>query len=185
MIQITHRERLLSIGLAAAIVVWGLYAMVVKPTRARIRTLHRIIPEKEAERQALQAASDEYLSLRSEFEILRARMASQQSDFQPLPFFEVMIERHKLAGHVVTMEQDVLQSQPNYSEVVVAIELQDVTLRQLIDFLVAVETSDAVCQVGSLHIRRDRANEGLVDSTVSIFCPRLQEAATEAQVARN
>jgi len=184
MIQLTRRERTLAIGLAAVIGVWGLYALAIQPTLNRIQTLRRIVPEKQKELEALQAAGADYLSLTSKFEQLRARMASQQGDFQPLPFLEAMIERHKLAGHVVGMQQDVLQPRPDYSEVVVGIELQDVSLAQLIEFLAAVETSEAVAQVGSLHIRRDRAREGLLDSTVSISCPRLHRDASEAQVAQ-
>ncbi len=43
MIQITGRERLLAIGLIAVFGVWALYALAIKPTRARIRTLQRKI----------------------------------------------------------------------------------------------------------------------------------------------
>ena len=184
MIQFTQRERKLAIGLAVVVALWGLYAMAIQPMRDRIRTLQRVIPEQQAELKALETASAEYLSLQGEFEHLRAQMASQQEDFQPLPFLEALIERQKLGGHVVAMEQDVFQPQPDYSETRVGIELQDVSLAQLIELLAAIEQADAVIAVASLHIRRDRASEGLLDSTVSISCPRLQGQTPETRFAQ-
>ena len=66
-----------------------------------------------------------------------------------------------------------MQPQPDYSETVVTIEMQDIALKQLVTFLTAVETADAVVQVGSLHIRKDATNDALLDSTVGIYSPRL------------
>ena len=183
MMQITRRERLLSVGLAAAIAVWALYALAIKPARSRIRTLQRVIPEKRAQLLEMQARSQEYVALQERFRTLRAKMASQERDFQLLPYLEAMIERHKLAGNVVTMQGDILRPQGDHAEVVVTIELQDVSLRQLVDFLTAVEASEAVIQVGSLHIRKDATNEMLLDSTVGIYSPKLD--ASPARLAQN
>ncbi len=181
MMQFTRRERLLGLGLTAAIAVWGLYALAVKPTRARIRTLQRVIPEKQAELRQLQAKSAEYLALQKKSQELRTKLASQGHDFQLLPFLETVIERHKLTSHVVTMQPP----QAGYSEVVVTLELQDISYRQLVDFLIAVESSDAIIQVGNLHIRTDATNESLVDATVGIYSPRPTRHASGAQLAQN
>lgn len=185
MIQLTRRERQLAIGLTAVIVLWGLYALAIKPTRARIRTLQRVIPEKQAELRQLQAISTEYLALQKRSREWQTRLASQSHDFQLTTFLETVIERHKLTGHVVTMQPDTLQPQAGYSEVIVTLELQDISLKQLIDFLVAVESSDAVVQVGSLHIRKDTTNELLLDSTVGIYSPRPVRHAASASPAQN
>jgi len=172
MIQISSRERLLAIGLTAMLAGWAVWTVAIKPTRQRIRTLERIIPEKQAQLQQLGATSVEYTVLWDEFQALRARMAAQDPNFELSTFLEATIERHKLAGHVTSMQQDLRQPQPDYSEMVVTIELQDITLRQLVDLLTTVETSAAVIRVGSLHIRKDATNDALLDSTVGIYSPR-------------
>ncbi len=181
MIQMNSREKLLSIGLVAALGIWAAWTLAVKPTQERIQTLERILPEKQAQVQELQAKGIEYVALENEFEDLRAKMAAQDPAFQLLPFLEAMIQRHKLAGHVTTMGQDTILPQPDYSETVVTIEMQDITLKQLISFLSAVETSEAVVQVGSLHIRKDATNDALLDATVGIYSPRM--ASLSAQLA--
>jgi len=68
--------------------------------------------EKQAQLHALQTKGIEYVALENKFKDLRARMASQDPGFQLLPFLETMIDRHKLAGHVIKMRQDVVQPQP-------------------------------------------------------------------------
>jgi hypothetical protein len=50
-------------------------------------------------------------------------------------------------------------------------------LRQLIDFLVAVQTSESAVRVGSLRIRKNPSNEALLDSTVGLSSPRLSHPA--------
>jgi len=181
MIRMNRRERQLSIGLAATLGIWGLWAFAIKPAQDRIRTLERILPEKQTQVRDLQTKGIEYISLENQFKDLRAKMASQDPGFQLLSFLESMIARHRLAGHT-TKRQDVLQPQPDYSETVVTIEMQDITPKQLITFLTAVETADAVVRVGSLHIRRDPTNEALLDCTIAIHNPRQTDPS--AQVAQ-
>jgi len=87
-------------------------------------------------------------------------------------FLETLVERHRLVRHVTKMEPDSLGPQPDYAEVVVTIELHDVSLRQLVDFLSDVETSESIVRVGTLHIRKDPNHEALLDSTVGIHSPK-------------
>lgn len=111
--QITRRERLLAAGVTVVIGTWALYALAIRPATNRIRTLQRVIPEKQAELQDLQAKNGEYVTLRDDFAQARTKLASQEPDFELLPFLETTIERHKLTGHVTKMEPDTLQPQPD------------------------------------------------------------------------
>ena len=182
--QITQRERLLSVGLVVVLAAWAWYALAVRPARDRVRTLQRIIPEKQTHLRDLQAMSVRYTALRNNFTQLRETLASQEADFQLLPFLESQIERHQLARHVVTMQPDIVQPQPDYSEVVVTIELHDVSLKQLVSFLSDVETSEAIVRVGSLHLRQDPQNNARLDSTVGIHSPRLSRGALAARATQ-
>jgi len=183
MIQLNPRERGLAIGLSAALVVFGTWAFAVKPARDRIQTLERIIPEKQAQVRQLQAQGIEYQNLANQFKGLRAKIASQDSDFQLPRFLETMIARHKLDAHVTKMQPSTVQVRPDYAETVVTIELQDVAPRQLVTFLTALETAEAVVRVGSLFFRNDATNDALLDATVEIYSPRLTADATQVAQA--
>jgi len=178
MMQITSRERLLSVGLVVVLAAWALYALAVRPARARIRTLERIIPEKQEQLHDLQAQSVQYTALRNEFAQVQTQMAAQEPDLQLLPFLETLSERHKLSGHVSVMEPDALQPRSDYA---VTIELHDTSLKQLVDFLSDVETSKSIVRVGSLHIRKNPKNEVLLDSTVGIRSPKPSTPALATQ----
>ena len=182
MIQVTSRERLLSIGLIVVLAAWGLCALAVRPARDRIRTLQRIIPEKQAQLRQLQTQSAEYTALRSALARRQTEMTSPGSDFQLLPFLENLVERHKLSKQVVTMEPDTRQPQPGHAEAV-TIELRDISLKQLVDFLSAVQTSESAVRVGSLHIRKNPTNEALLDSTVGLSSPKPSRPALATHTA--
>lgn len=178
MIHVTPRERLLSIGLIVVLAAWASYALAVKPACERIGTLQRLIPEKQAQLRQLQALSARYTRLRNERARQQTEAATPGPDLRLLPFLETLVERHKLTGHVVTME-----SEPAQGAETVAIEMRDISLRQLVDFLIAVQTSESAVRVGSLHIRKNPNNEALLDSTVSISSLRLSRPALARHTA--
>jgi type II secretory pathway component PulM len=184
MIQLTRRERRLGIGMLAVGLAWSLYGFILEPMQDRIETLRRVIPEKQSELREVRALSDRYLALRRNVDNLHARMTAQDSDFQLLPFLEALIEQQQLTP-VATMERDTISSQPGYTETLVEIDLADVTLQQLINFLQAVETSGALAHVSSLHIRRSPANDMRLKSTIQIRSPRLDPDAMVADAAQS
>jgi type II secretory pathway component PulM len=172
MIVLTKRERILALGLAAAISVSALYAVVIRPTCYRVQTLERIIPEKQSELHALEARSVEYTAMRKGFEDFRAKAAAQDPNFRLLPYLETLLDKQGLGKNVVNMAPDALQLQGNYSQTVVKIELDGVSLKQLVGFLKEIEASQVCAQIGSLHIRRNPTSDSLLDSTIEIHGPQ-------------
>ena len=182
MIQVTSRERLLSIGLIVALAAWALYALAVRPACDRIRTLQRIMPEKQAQLRQLQTQSAQYTALCSERAQRQTQTASPGSDFQLLPFLEGLVERHKLTKQVVTMGPDARSPGPGDADTVV-IELREISLKQLTDFLIAVRTATSTVRVGTLLIRQNSNNEALLDSTVGISGPKSSRPALATRTA--
>ncbi len=181
MMQTTSRERILAALLTVLLAVWASYSLALKPARERIQTLQRILPEKQAQLRDLQAKSVEYAALKRAFDQQHADVASQDPNFQLLPFLEAMIERHKLAKQATMGGRDPLQPQPDYGEAVVTIELHNVSLQQIVDFLLEVDTSKSVVYVGSLHIRKAPNNERQVDAIVEISNPKLSRPVLASQ----
>lgn len=156
---------------------WALYAAVASPVRDRIATLQRVIPDKRDELRDVQAKSAEYSAKREAFEGLRARIAGQEADFELPSYLEELVERQQLGAHVATMTPNTLQLQPDYSETIVGIELEAVSLQQLARFLEQIETSQVFAAVGSLHIYRSPQDEALLNATIEIHSPHLHGSA--------
>jgi len=74
------------------------------------------------------------------------------------------------------MKQRVLQLGANHSETVVEVRLENLTLKQLIDFLRKVETSKVLARTKSLYIKKNLTNTEMLDSVVEIHNPKLTQS---------
>jgi len=173
MISLTRREKLLALVLAIFAAGCLLFAFAIKPAMARTKTLRRVIHEKEDELEKLRARSNEYNSLRDSLNDIRAKVASQDKGFELLPFTESLIREHGLEKKVATMKQQVLNLGRSQSETIVEVKLENLTLKQLVDFLRKVESSQALLRIKSLYIKKNLTNTEMLDSVIEIHNPRL------------
>ena len=175
MIRLTRREKLLAVALAILVGGWSLFAFAVKPAIARTSTLRRVINEKQDELEKLRARSDEYISLGNNLGKVRSKVASQEKGFELLPFLESMIRENGLTKKMTTMKPRVLQLGAGHSETIVEIRLENLTLKQLVDFLRNVESSNALAKTKSLYIKKNLTNTETLDSVIEIHNPKLAQ----------
>lgn len=173
MIRLTRREKLLALALAIFAAGCLLFAFAIKPAMARTKTLHRVISEKQNELAKLRAGSKEYIFLRDSLENIRAKVASQDKGFELLPFLESLIREHGLAKNAATMKQQVLNLGTGCSETIVEAKLENLTLKQLVDFLRKVESSQVLVRIKSLYIKKNLTNTEMLDSVIEIHSPKL------------
>ena len=173
MIRLTRREKLLAIALAIFAAGCLLFAFAIKPALARTKTLRRVISEKQDELGKLRATSNEYIFLRDSLDNVRAKVASQDKGFELLPFLESLIREHGLAKKVATMKQQILPLGTNQSETIVEVKLENLTLKQLVDFLRKVESSQPLAGTKSLYIKKNLTNTEMLDSVIEIHNPKL------------
>jgi len=178
MIRLTRREKLLAGGLVTFIAVWSLFGVGVKPALVRIETLNRVISKKQQELEKVRAGSKEYIFLRDSLENLHTKIASQQKTFELLPFLESLIEECGLSQNVASMKQHVLEIDSNYSETIVEVRLEKLTLRRLVDFLGKVETLQVLVRTKSLYIKKNATNKDRLDSVIEIHNVKLTQSWT-------
>ena len=180
MIRLTPREKLLAATLSILVAFWSLFAFAVNPAIDRIKTLNRLIPEKQNELRKLSARSKEYIFLRDTLNQLHTKVASQQNSFELLSFLEALVQKSGLEKKVVTMEQQIVPLEPRYYETIVEVRFRNLTISQLVDFLCKAESSEVLVKTKILHITRNLTNPNLLDSTVEIHSAKL----SQGQVAR-
>lgn len=71
------------------------------------------------------------------------------------------------------MKQRVLPLGANHSETIVEIRLENLTLKQLVDFLRKVELSKVLARTKSLYIKKNLTNTEMLDSVIEIHNPKL------------
>ena len=176
MIRLTRREKILAGGLVVFAAAWSVFAVGVRPALARVETLNRVIFQKQQELEKVRAKTKEYIFLRDSLDNLRTKIASQQRTFELLPFLESLIEECGLSKKVSSMNQHVLEIDSDYSETIVEIRLENLSLGNLVDFLCRVESSHALARTKSLYIRKDATNKDLLDSVIEIRNAKLSQS---------
>ena len=175
MIRLAQREKLLAGGLLVFMASWSLFTVAVKPALARLETLGRVIPENRQELEKVREISKKYILLKSRLDNLHTNIASQNETIELLPFLESLIEECGLARNLDTMKRDVLQIDSNYSETIVEVRLESLSLGELVDFLHKIESSQVRARTKSIYIKRNMENKNLLDSVVEIHSAELSQ----------
>ncbi|HCO94356.1 MAG TPA: hypothetical protein DIU00_10455 [Phycisphaerales bacterium] len=175
--RLTQREYLLAAGLVALVAAWAFYTVGVGPALERIETLNRVIPEKQNELEKLRTKTGEYIALHDSIEEMRTKIASQEETFELLPYAESLVQECGLTKNLVTMKQQPSQLETNYHETVVEIELENLTLRQIFDFLQKIKSSKVLARTKTLHIKRNPTNANLLDSVIEIRNLKLTQSS--------
>ena len=166
--RLTHRELWLVTGLVFFVAAWTLFVLGIRPALERIETLNRVIPEKQSELEQLSIKTGEYIVLYDGLKDLRTKIDLQEKTFELLPFVESLVQECGLTKNVVTMKQMASQLETNYLETVVEIKLENLTLRQLVDFLWKIQSSKVLARTERLYIKKNLTNTNLLDSIVEI-----------------
>jgi type II secretory pathway component PulM len=175
MIRLRRREKLLAAGMLVFVAVWSLFAVAVNPAFDRIETLNRVISEKQQELEEIRAISKEYIDMNGILDNLQVTVDSQQETFELLPFLESLIEECGLAKNLETMKRQILQIDSNYSQIIVEVRLESLSIGRLIDFLSKIQSLQARIKTKSLYIKRNMANKNLLDTVIEVYNAELSQ----------
>jgi len=167
--QLTRRELWLAAGLGAFAVAWATFAFCVSPALERIKTLNRVIPEKQGQLELLGAKVAEFAALRDGIEGLRREIASQEETFELLPFVDSLIEKCGLSQKRVSMAPpETSQLGSDYVETVVTVEIERVTDLELYNFLLKLQSAKVLANTKRLYIKKNLTDANLLDAEVDI-----------------
>lgn len=174
--RFTRRERGLFFGLLFFAVAVGLFIFAIKPALARIEVLTRVIPEKAKDLQDVKAKSKQYLALHTVLDDFKRKANVQEKDFELLTFLESTVSREGLTGKVTAMKQKVLPLDSNYSEIVVEVGLENITLDKMVNLLIKVKSSSHFLQIKSLYTKKSTTAPDLLDTVIQISTLRSNQA---------
>lgn len=166
--RLTRRELWFVAGVVILTASWAFFAFGVTPALERIETLERVIPEKQEERERLRIEARDYVTLREALDDLRSKIASQGKTVELLPFMESLVQRCGLTQNVITIRQIATQPETDFQEIIVEMEMENLTLRQLCDFLEKIQSSKIQASVKRLTFKKNLANPDLLDSRIEV-----------------
>jgi type II secretory pathway component PulM len=150
------------LGLAAA------FQLFVRPAISQVRTLRRVVAEQRQVLGELTAKSQEYKALQSKLQQLRKKIGQQHEERHILSFVERVQKDSGLLQKVVYMKPATSVIGNMYEETSIEVKFGSVTLDQIIQFLLKLETSELLVGVRSLDVRRGVQNPNLLDAVIQV-----------------
>ncbi|KPK76930.1 MAG: hypothetical protein AMJ79_04995 [Phycisphaerae bacterium SM23_30] len=173
--HLTRREKRLALALIIFAGASCLYALWIKPASARLDTLQRVIPEKTALRDQLRDKSRQLITLRNRLNRFQQRLADQPDDFDLLPLLESIAQQRGLTENIKAMVSDTIPLDQTYSEMLVTIELYEITLPQLVDFLDRISAAKTLARVKNLNIKNIPSAPDMLDVTLVVSNLKLAQ----------
>ncbi|TFG48174.1 MAG: hypothetical protein E4H40_05130 [Candidatus Brocadiia bacterium] len=166
--NLSNRERLFAAGSIILAAAWILYAAAISPAVERIGTLKRVIPQKNLELRQLSAKSDQYLELKNKIDSLRKTASFDGTEFELLPFVEEITKTCKFTEKIAAIKQNINKLDDAYSEIVVELRLQSITLTELVTFLSKITSSEHLLQIKSMYTKKSPGRSDLLDTVLYI-----------------
>jgi type II secretory pathway component PulM len=166
--NLTQREKQ---TIAAGAVLFGLivaFQIFVRPAIGRLRTLKRVVSDKQQILTELRVKSEQYKTISRELEKIQLEMRRQPEESNILSFVERIQKDGGLMQKVVYMKPSAVTVKDLYEQKTIEIKLQSITLDQLIQFLLKIESSEFTIRIRTLEIKRSLRDSALLDTTIQL-----------------
>ena len=164
----SQRERIIvSIGgtVIAAVLV---FLLIIDPLTASIDKLDRQARRKAKDSQELALVAQEYMAKQARIAKLEQRMPKPPTQFSLLAFMEEATTTAQIRDRIGGMQPQAPLVVQGYQETSVDLQLDGVTLPQILALLVAIERAPYDVQVHHLQIKPKYDNPVNLDATLKI-----------------
>lgn len=163
-LNLNRRERLILIGAAIFIVLFGVFNLAIAPVFERKSELASELASKRRIAVQMQALQDEYRSLVEQMDMAENQYAQRPADFSLFSFLEQVASESGVKDKITYMRPSTSDDAFSGLTILqVEMRLQDITLADLAAYLFRVETAEYMLQVSRLSITKS----GDADSPVN------------------
>ena len=132
-----------------------IYALWIKPLSARLNTLERVVPEKTALFDQLLSKHQQILELQNNLNQINQNLAEQPQDFDLLSVLEKIVQQNQLTDYDLQSKTSDIYTpmDQTYAETLITMEIRDITLEKLVEFLAKIPTENTFIRVKNLDIK--------------------------------
>jgi general secretion pathway protein M len=172
--RLSPRERGLVSIAGAAVVVIGLYTLVVEPIMSGRERMVMRIGQKQRELSDIQQMRQNYLSLLQQFEASQAVIAKPETGFSLFSHVEATVGQAVTRDRIASMNPGTKMLGNAYKEESVEFKLTAVSLQQLVDLLYRVEKGTHQLRVSRMQVKKRFKDPHSFDvtATVSMLQPK-------------
>ncbi len=166
--RLTSRERVFLLGGGAVSLLLVVTVAVVLPLMDRWEILRRTIGREERAIAEIATLRGDFLRLRQQVREAEAQVAPGRGEPSILSYLEDLAATHGVRRNIAHMRPQANALDAQYSETVVEVRLEEMTLAQVVDFLAAIEQSPRPIRVKRLQLRTRFAEPRLMDMVVHV-----------------
>ncbi|UCD70839.1 MAG: type II secretion system protein M [Syntrophobacterales bacterium] len=166
--RLAFREKVV-LGLGSLLGVMILsYTLIITPYMEKMRDLDRRIAQKTIELKEISTLSQEYLEIKEKMEELKGKARRRGKAFSLFSHLESLAGKTRIKGNIASMKPQSTPIGEHYKESSVAVKLENITTKQLVDYLFLIENSEAFLQIKKLHLKKRHDNPKYLDATFLI-----------------
>ncbi len=168
----TPRERQMLALMAVAVGLWLLYWLVQGLILAPMEGAKRTIAAREVALRQMRILQSDYRRVQGQVSLLESQIRSGQQG-NVLSMLEEMANEVQIKDKITSMDPRSTPPNDVYRESVIEVRLQQVNLKQLVDYLFKIENSGSFLKIKRLRLKTRSDDPGHLDVTfrVSSFEP--------------
>ena len=166
--KLAKREKRLITAAALAIAVFLLSQFLVSPFFAQMNRVQRGISAQEEALKEILALRTEYLAHKREIQETDKAISERKKDFTLFSFLEETAGKAQVKSHIKYMKPSDFQVSGPYRGSIVEIKLEDITLKQLVNYLYHTESPEKIIAVKRMSIWKKKEGSGRLDALLQV-----------------
>ena len=146
---LTRKEKKMATFGLIFIAGWSVYTFLLRPVHARLETLTRVIPEKQAELQELKQNARTVAELKSFSQAKALDTIVQPKTFSLIRYLSEMTDDQGLTAHL----SEASQAFESHTQISVTVRLEQINVAQLITLTTAAKAATAGVTLESLTLQ--------------------------------
>jgi general secretion pathway protein M len=168
MIKISRRDRMaMGIGGTMALI-FLIFQLGIFPLLDKRNQLRRGIETREQALVQMRDLQVRYRDLHGKANALLDQLGSREANFSLFSYLEQMAARTEVKKNIAYMRPSSTASDGPFRETLVEMKLQEVTLKQLVDFLVLAEAPEKIVALKRISIQENTQAKGALDVIMQV-----------------
>lgn len=166
--RLQRRERFLVSMAVSAIGIFLFIEFLIFPFQDRREVLIRGIEAKKTALKELSGLRARYVAYKAGAEGIEARIRRRAKGFALFSFLEQAAGRSGVKDHIKYMRPSVMEGSGPFTESMVEMKLDDITLQQLVAYLYVVESPKDVVGIKRMSIKDSERDPGYLNAIIQV-----------------
>jgi general secretion pathway protein M len=167
--KLARREKYLIAAAASIVAVTLFFQLLILPFTENRRRLQRGIIAKQEALQTMDALSAEFKELTENAQGTKQRLAGRRKNFTLFSYLEQAAGADDIKSHIKYMKPSESTGKGPFNESLVEMKLEQVSLKQLTDYLQKIESPAELVSIRRISIQSNKTESGFLDAILQVL----------------